>query len=186
RPADQLSLPEDGQADEPVVDVRDRPAALVGVGIEDHVALDDRLVEGFEHLRDVGAELPDDHAPARVGDHRELVVLLANHGAHGSPEERRVHLEAGALQRTLDDVERDGVDLDVRDLCDLDSVHRAPPWPLVGSMMRFRYRSTSAVKPVSTTVVESNSVTIAGPSTRLPGTSLERSKILVGSHSPPK
>ena len=65
-PADQLTFPEDRQADKPVVDVRDRAAALVRVGVQDHVALADRLVEVLEHLRDVGAELADHH-PAVAG-----------------------------------------------------------------------------------------------------------------------
>src|SRR5581483_246256 len=52
---------------------RDRAAALVGVGVEDDVALEDRLVEALEHLGDVRAELADHHAPVGVGDHRELV-----------------------------------------------------------------------------------------------------------------
>ncbi len=92
-------------------------------------------VDGVEHLRDVGAELADDHAALRVGDHRELVVLLPDHGAHGRAEEHGVHLEAGALQGSLDDVERDRIDLDLRDVCDLDAVHRHSS---VGLMIRFR------------------------------------------------
>jgi hypothetical protein len=135
-PADQLALPEDRQADEPVVDVRDRAAALVRVGVEDHVAFEDRLVEALEHLGDVGAELADDHAAVRVGDHRELVVLLADDGTHRGAKERRVHLEARGLERAFDDVERDGIDVDLRDLGDVDGCHHAS-FP-TGLMIRFR------------------------------------------------
>ena len=45
-------------------------------------------------------------------------MLLADDGAHRRAEEHRVHLEARALQRALDDVEGDRVDLDVGDLGD--------------------------------------------------------------------
>jgi len=71
------------------------------------------------HLADVGPELAHDHAALRVGEHRELVVLLADHRAHGGAEEHGVHLEARVAERVLDDVERDRVDLDVGDLGDL-------------------------------------------------------------------
>ena len=118
RPADELVLVEDRHEHEPVVRVRDRRGALERVGREDHVARVDAPVPVLHHLVDVGAELADDHAAARVGDHRELVVLLPDHGAHRRAEEHGVHLVAGALQRALDDVEGDRVDLDVRDLGD--------------------------------------------------------------------
>jgi hypothetical protein len=45
-------------------------------------------------------------------------VLLTDDGAHRRPEEDGVHLEARALQRAFDDVERDGIDLDVWDVGD--------------------------------------------------------------------
>ena len=119
RPADDLVLEEDRHEHEPVVGVRDRRRALVRVAGEDHVARVDAAIPVAHHLRDVGAELADHHPALRVGQHRELVVLLADHRAHGGAEEHRVHLEARVAERVLDDVERDRVDLDGRDLGDL-------------------------------------------------------------------
>ena len=116
RPADDLVLEEDRHEHEPVVRVRDRRRALVRVAREDHVARVDAPVPLGHHLRDVGAELADDHAALRVGDHRELVVLLADHRAHRAAEQHGVHLEARVAERVLDDVERDRIDLDVGDL----------------------------------------------------------------------
>ncbi len=112
RPPDELAVEEDRDQHQPVVDVGDRPAALVGVAREDDVALFDGVVPGLHHLVDVGAELPDDHPALGVGDHGELVVLLPDDRAHGGSEEHRVHLVASVLERSLDDVEGDGVDLD--------------------------------------------------------------------------
>ena len=118
RPADELVLVEDRNEHEPVVRVRDRCRALERVGREDHVARVHAPVPRRHHLVDVGAELADDHAAARVGDHRELVVLLADDRAHRRAEEHGVHLEPRALERAFDDVQRDGIDLDVRDVGD--------------------------------------------------------------------
>ncbi len=118
RPADQLVLEEDRNQHEPIVRVRDRGRALERVGGEDHVTRVDATLPLRHHLVDIGPELAHDHAPTRVGDHRELVVLLADDGAHRRPEEDGVHLEAGALERAFDDVECDRVDLDVRNLGD--------------------------------------------------------------------
>src|SRR6185437_5233423 len=129
----------------------------------------------LHHLVDVGAELADDHAATGVGDHRELVVLLADDGAHRRAEEHGVHLVAGALQRALDDVERDRVDLEIGDLGDAE-FFRDNHCSLVhslGVIRMLKFTSTSARWPGRTTVVESNSVTIAGPSSDAPGWSFE-------------
>ncbi len=45
-------------------------------------------------------------------------MLLADDGAHRGAEEHRVHLEACVLERALDDVQGDRVDVDVGDLGD--------------------------------------------------------------------
>ena len=145
-PADQLVLEEDRHQHKPVVRVRDRRGALERVRREDHVARVHPAVPGLHHLVDVGAELPDDHPATRVGDHRELVVLLPDHGAHRRAEEHCVHLVAGALQRTLDDVECDRVDLDVGDLCDpelLSGCHLSLAQSL-GVIRRLKFASTLA------------------------------------------
>jgi hypothetical protein len=129
RPADELVLEEDRHEHEPVVRVRDRRRALVRVRREDHVARIDAAVPVAHHLVDVGAELADDHPPARVGDHRELVVLLADDRAHRRAEQHRVHLVPRVAQRVLDDVEGDRIDLLIRDPGDAKAVlgraHRA-------------------------------------------------------------
>ncbi len=127
RPPDEFAVEEDRDQHQPVVDVGDRPAALVGVAREDHIALFDGVVPGLHHLVDVGAELPDDHPALGVGDHGELVVLLPDDRAHGGSEEHRVHFVASVLERSLDDVEGDGVDLDRRNLGNFDVLHCLTP-----------------------------------------------------------
>jgi len=126
-PAYELAAVEDRRQHQPVVDMRDRAATQVGVAGEDHVALADRPFVAVHHLSDVGAELAHDHAAARVGDHGKLVVLLPDNRAHGGAEEHRVHLVTRILERALDDVEGDGVDLDRRDLRDCDAFHTIYP-----------------------------------------------------------
>ena len=148
RPADQLVLVEDRQQHQPVVRVRDRARALERVRGEDHVARVHAAIPVGHHLVDVGAELAHDHAAARVGEHRELVVLLADDRAHRRAEEHRVHLEPRVLQCAFDDVERDRVDRDAgRDLGDPELVlvcgcHRAPP--SCGLIRMLKLTSTSA------------------------------------------
>ena len=108
--ADELPLVEDGQEHHPVVDVADRAAALVGVALEDDVPRGELERLLGEHLRDVGAELPDDHAARGVGDHGELVVLLADDRRHRGAEQHRVHLVARVAKGVLDEVEGDGIE----------------------------------------------------------------------------
>ena len=150
RPADELVLVEDRQEHEPVVRVRDRARALERVGREDHVARVHAAVPVGHHLVDVGAELAHDHAAARVGEHGELVVLLPDDGAHGGPEEHRVHLVPRVLQCALDDVERDRIDRDVgRDLGDPQLVvrggcHRFASSQSFGVIRMLKFTSTSA------------------------------------------
>ena len=55
-------------------------------------------VEAVEEVRDGQAELADDHLPVRVGDQRELVVLLADAGGQRGAEQHLVHLVAGVAQ----------------------------------------------------------------------------------------
>ena len=148
RPADELVVVEDRHEHEPVVRVRDRGGTLERVRGQDHVPGIDAAIPVLHHLVDVGAELAHDHAAARVGDHRELVVLLPDDRAHRGAEEHGVHLVPCALERPFDDVERDGVDLDAgRDLGDLrllagDGRHRLPYE--VGLMRMLKLTSTSA------------------------------------------
>jgi hypothetical protein len=140
---------EDRHDDQPVVAVRDRPLAQVRVVQQDHVALRDVAAEAVDYLGDVGAELADDHLAAFVADHRELVVLHPDGRRHGGAANHLVHLEARVEQRVLDQVERDRVDPSA---CHV---------PASGSISRFRYGSTRATCPGSTTVVASYCSTIA-------------------------
>ena len=118
---------------------------------------------------------PDDHPPLPVGDQREAVALLADTRRHGGADQSRVHLDAGVPQRVLDDVERDRVDRDLvergrRRLKDGGGHQRAS-----GRMRMLPTRSTVPAWPLSISVVESISMTIAGPGTTSPARSFERS-----------
>ena len=109
---DEPAVAVDRAQDQPVRRVADGTGAAVGVGGEEDVPLLDRAVILALEAVDEGAELPDDHLAVGVGDHRELVVLLADSGRHGGAVEHRIHLVAGAAQRTLDDIESDRVHVD--------------------------------------------------------------------------
>ena len=108
--ADQPAIEEDRDQHHPVVDVADGAAALVGVALQDDVARLQRERLLGQHLGHVGAELPDDHPALRVGDHRELVVLLADDRGHRGAEQHRVHLVARVAQGVLDQVEGDRIE----------------------------------------------------------------------------
>ena len=97
---------------QPVGRVADRAVALVGVGGQKDVALFDRAVVAVEEAADERAELADHHAALAIGDHRELVVLLADARGHRGAEQHGVHLVARVAQRAFDDVERDRVDVE--------------------------------------------------------------------------
>ena len=178
---DEAAVAVDRAQDQPVRRMADGAGAAVGIGGEEEVPLLDRaLILALEAV-DEGAELADHHLAVGVGDHRELVVLLADSRRHGGAVEHGVHLVAGAAQRALDDVEGDRIHLDRLEgrVVGLDDGgwHVAPPpaqWP-TGLMMMLPYPSTTPIWPGRTRVVESISVTIAGPSILLPARSLARS-----------
>jgi hypothetical protein len=88
--------------------------AVAGIRVrgEEDVALLDRAVVGGLEAVNEAAELADDHLAVEVGDHREFVVLFANAGRHRRPEQHGIHLETRVQHRVLDDVERDGIDVD--------------------------------------------------------------------------
>ena len=160
READVPLADEDRQDDAPVVEMRDRALAQVGIVEEDHVALADVAAEPLDDARDVGAELADHHPAVAVADHRELVVLLADHRRHRGAADDLVHLEADVQQRVLDEVQGGAVD-----------AHAA----LLGLISRLACSSTVATWPSRTTVVASYCSTTAGPSTTMPGASRARS-----------
>ena len=178
---DEAAVAIDRAQDEPVRRMADGAGAAVGIGGEENIPLLDGAVVLALEAVDEGAELADDHLAVGVGDHRELVVLLADSRRHGGAVEHGVHLVAGAAQRALDDVESDRVHVDrlerrVVGLDDGDWHVASPPpqWP-TGLMMMLPYPSTTPTWPGKISVVESISVTIAGPSIRLPAWSLPRS-----------
>ena len=125
--------------------------------------------------------------PSLIGDQREFVVLLADAGRHRGAEQHRVHLDARVAQRVLDDVERDRVD---RRPClkgagvGLDDAWRA--WRVlvasaVGSARSggsgcCRSRRRCRCAPGRISVVESISMTIAGPGDEVAGRELARGR----------
>ena len=112
REAHQDALVEDRHHHAPVVVVRDGALAGIGIVPDEDVALVEVALELLNDCRDVGAELADDHAAAGVADHRELVVLLADDRRERDADHDAVHLGARVLQRVLDDVQGDRIDLD--------------------------------------------------------------------------
>src|SRR3712207_4566724 len=129
-----------------------------------------------EEVGDGQAELAHDHLPARVADERELVVLLADAGRQRRAEQHLVHLVAGVAQPVLDQVQGDRVDVDLLDGTGRgldDRGHGAQPSD--GLIRSEPDACTSAAWPGSTRVVESISVTIAGPRTTSPARSRARS-----------
>ena len=108
--ADQVALVEDRDQHHEVVEVADRAGARVGVVLQDDVAGLELEAALLEHVGNVRAELADDHLALGVADHREFVVLLADHRRHRRAEQHRIHFVARVAQRVLDQVERDGVE----------------------------------------------------------------------------
>ena len=105
------------------------PAHAYGIVLQDDVARLQVETALLEHVGNVGAELADDHLPLGVADHREFVVLLADHRRHGRAEQHRIHLVAGIAQRVLDQIERDSVEpAGFRAApAELEVLRRAPP-----------------------------------------------------------
>ena len=110
---DQAPVLEHRQHHQPVVRVRNRARAGIGIGQEDHVPVLDRAVIADQEAVDEAAELANDHLAGGIGDQREGVALFADAGRHGGAHQRRVHFDAGIAQRVLDDVERHRVDRDL-------------------------------------------------------------------------
>jgi hypothetical protein len=111
RPGDDAAVLVDRHQHQPVVQVADGAVHRVRVVGEEDVALLHRAVVALHEAPDERAELTDDHLAVEVGDHRELVVLLADAGRHRGAEQHGVHLVAGVAQGALDDVDGDGIDL---------------------------------------------------------------------------
>jgi hypothetical protein len=82
RPRDEPAMPVDGHEHEPIVRMADRAAHRVRVIREENIALLDGTVIALHEAPDERAELADHHFSRRVGDHRKLVVLLADAGRH--------------------------------------------------------------------------------------------------------
>ena len=127
------------------------------------------VVEAGEEVGDRQAELADDHLPVRVGDQRELVVLLADARGQRGAEQHLVHLVAGVAQAVLDEVEGDRVDLasvgsGVVAVSTMRAMSAQPSFAAgSGDEQVAATGATVAAWPGRTRVVESISVTIAGP-----------------------
>ncbi len=112
-PGDDAPVDVDRHQREPVVQMAHRAVAAVRiVGEEDVAFFDVALIAGDEPGEE-RTELAHHHLAVRIGDHRERVVLFANARRHRGAEQHRVHLGARVLQRVLDDVERDRIDIDL-------------------------------------------------------------------------
>ena len=110
READQLAFMKHRHQHHKVIEMADRPGAGIGIVLQDDVAGLELEITFLEHVGDIGAELADDHPPLGVADHREFVVLLADHRRHRRTEQHGIHLVAGIAQRILDQVERNRVE----------------------------------------------------------------------------
>ena len=180
-PGDDPAVDIDRHHGQPVVQMADRAVAGVGIVGEEDVAFLDLAVIALLEAPEEGAELADDHFALGVGDHRESVVLLPDAGRHRGAEQHGVHLRARVAHRVLDDVEGDGIDLDLleRRGVGLDQAGwhvRSPPYrPFIGRMRMLPTSSTAPVWPFRIRVVESISVTMAGPAIRSPALSKARS-----------
>ena len=108
--ADQFALVEDRHQHHEVVEMADSAGAGVGIVLQDDVAGLEVETALLEHVGDVRAELADDHLPLGVADHREFVVLLADHRRHRRAEQHRVHFMTRVAQRVLDQIQRDSVE----------------------------------------------------------------------------
>ncbi len=177
RPGDEAAIAVDRQQHQPVVGMADGAFAAVRVGEQDHVPLFDGAVEVADEAIDEAAELADDHLAIGVGDQRKGIALFADARRHGGAHQRRVHFDAGVAQGVLDDIEGDRIDLLRREggVVGLDDLGGHRFSPQAGLIRRLPKSSTSAVWPLWISVVESISVTTAGPGTRSPARSLLRS-----------
>ena len=177
RPGDEAAIAVHRQQHQPVVGVADRAFAAVRVGEQDHVPLLDSTVEVADEAIDEAAKLADDHLAIGVGDQRKGITLLADARRHGGAHQRCVHFDTGVTQRVLDDIEGDRIDLLRREggVIGLDDLGGHRFSPQAGLIKRLPKSSTSAVWPLWISVVESISVTTAGPGTRSPARSLLRS-----------
>jgi hypothetical protein len=108
--ADQLAFVKHRHQHHEVVEVADRAGASVRVVLQDDVARLELEAALLEHVRNIRAELPDDHPPLGVADHRKFVVLFADHRRHRRAEQHRIHFVARVAQRVFNQIERDGIE----------------------------------------------------------------------------
>ena len=144
---------EDGHGRRQVGQVSHRSFRQVDIVVVENVAFPHHLQREVAnhrlHHRAVGPA--GQLAAASVVDAGPVVVLVADHRRARGPLDRRLHLGLDRGQGALDDLEEDGVD---------GGDHRRST--------RLPKPSTSKPKPLSTTVVDPYSSTIAGPPPRKP------------------
>ena len=156
----------------------DRAADRIGIGQEDHVAVLERAVIAFKKATDEAAELADDHPAFMVGDQRKGIALFADAGRHGGAHERRVHLDPRIAQSVFDDVERDRIDrllLERGGVALDDGCGHGFQFPVFSVIRMLPTLSTVPVQSASISVVESISMTMAGPGITSPASSFDRS-----------
>ena len=149
----------------------------IGVGEKDHVALFYGAIKTVEKRADIRTELADDHLAFAVGDQWKGIALFADAGRHRGAHQSRVHLDARVAQGVFDDFERYRVDwnrlerrvIGLNDSCGHSSFPQAKLMRMLPSV------STVPVHPASISVVESISITMAGPGMMSLARSLARS-----------
>ena len=108
--ADEVALVKHRHQNHKVVEMADGAGTSVRVVLQNDVAWLELKVLLFEHIGNVGAELPDDHAALGVADHGEFVVLLADDGRHRRTEQHGIHFMTRVAQCVLDQVEGDDIE----------------------------------------------------------------------------
>src|SRR5690606_20553727 len=120
---------------------------------------------------------PGELAEAAVVDARAEVVRVADHRGAGRAGDGRLDLAFHGRERPLDDLQEDRVRHSLHG-----SFHGLTPFGgsqpayarVFAVMTRLPWRSSSAVKPGCSGIVEPNSSMTAGPSIASPGASLSR------------
>ena len=184
REGDELAAVEHRRGEHHVRRVGDAAARAVAVVVPVEVAgahrggrvlLEDDLGEVAEERHHRAAH----HAPARIEDAGEVVVLLADERRHRRALDDRFHVRLGRAQRAANDLARHRVrgQQAPRRAGPARPLHRPRP---PARITRLPARSTVARCPGGTTVVASSCSTIAGPVTAAPAPSRSRVEARAG------
>ncbi len=167
---------------QPIIQMADGRPAAIGVIGEDHIAFFQRALIGLHEAMNKRSELSDDHFAIDIRDHRKRITLFANAGRHGGPKQRCVHFFARIAQSILNNVERNGVNIELGEwgVVGLNNFicHNISPSSANYSateINKLDWASTVARWPGKMTVVLSISVMTAGPTTSCPVDNFDRS-----------